>query len=92
MSPDRWRRVEELYHSALERGDSERAGYLAVACDGDEELHREVASLLETEYSPRPILDGEAMVVTAAPKLEVGTQLGPYRIEGVLGEGGMGVV
>jgi hypothetical protein len=92
MSPDRWRRVEELYHSALERGDSERAEYLAVACDGDEELHREVASLLETEYSPRPILDGEAMVVTAAPKLEVGTQLGPYRIEGLLGEGGMGVV
>ncbi|HJZ97750.1 MAG TPA: protein kinase [Candidatus Solibacter sp.] len=92
MSPDRWRRVEELYHSALERGDSERAEYLAVACDGDEELHREVASLLETEYSPRPILDGEAMVVTAAPKLEVGTELGPYRIEGLLGEGGMGVV
>ena len=47
MSPDRWRHVEELYHSALERGDSERAEYLAAACDGDEELHREVESLLE---------------------------------------------
>src|SRR5262245_59528794 len=92
MTPDRWRRVEELYHSALERSASEREEYLAVACDSDEDLRREVESLQESESLPRKILDGEAMVMTEVPKLPAGTELGPYRIQGLLGEGGMGIV
>ena len=41
----RWRRIEELYHAALERHESERPAFLLAACD-DEAMRREVRSLL----------------------------------------------
>lgn len=47
MSPDRFRKVEELYHEALEREPAGRASFLADACRDDDELKREVESLLE---------------------------------------------
>ncbi len=49
MKPERWKRIEQLFNSALEREASERAAFLEEACEGDEALLREVRSLLEHE-------------------------------------------
>jgi len=46
MNPERLRQVEKLYHSTRERERGERGAFLAEACRGDEELRREVESLL----------------------------------------------
>ena len=46
MNTERWRRIEELYHTALGRPEGERTALLAEACAGDEALKREVESLL----------------------------------------------
>jgi hypothetical protein len=46
MDSARWQRVEEIYQAAAERKPEERAAFLAVACAGDEDLRREVESLL----------------------------------------------
>ena len=46
MTPERWRRVEELYHAALTRGKGERMAFLANECVSDEALRLEVESLL----------------------------------------------
>ncbi len=46
MTPERWREIERLYHAALEHDGAERAAFLHDACSGDEELRREVESLL----------------------------------------------
>jgi len=46
MTPERWRRVDELFHSALEREPAERAAFLHEACAGDEALRREVEKLI----------------------------------------------
>src|SRR5215470_7708880 len=46
MTPDRWKRIEEIYHFARGRAPADRAGYLAEACRDDEELRREIESLL----------------------------------------------
>jgi hypothetical protein len=51
MEPERWRRVEELYHAALEVATEERARFLKDTCGDDEALHHEVQSLLTHEGS-----------------------------------------
>lgn len=77
MQPERWRKVEELYHSALELEGSARDTFLREACKDDVELRREVQSLLEQ---------------TESGLLNRPLQLGPYQIVGVIGAGGMGTV
>jgi len=46
MTPERWRHIEELYYAALEIAEPERGVFLAQACGADEDLRREVESLL----------------------------------------------
>src|SRR6266852_3729265 len=95
MSPERWRQVDRLYHSALEREPGERAAFLAQACQGDEELRRELDELLGQDSSSGNIIERPAADLLAdstVTELTVGTQLGPYKIEAPLGAGGMGVV
>src|SRR3984885_2755492 len=93
MTPERWRQVEHLYHAALDRQPGERTAFLTDACNGDGDLRREVDSLLASEQSPHSLLEhpaweGETKTVGLALRAEIG----PYRIEAILGEGGMGMV
>src|SRR5271165_913597 len=46
MDPDRWERVKAVYHLALDRDPSELAAFLEHACRDDQEVLREVESLL----------------------------------------------
>jgi non-specific serine/threonine protein kinase len=45
-TPDRWKRIEELRHAALERDPAVRGAFLDGACGADAELRREVESRL----------------------------------------------
>jgi hypothetical protein len=47
MTPERWQRIEELYHAARTHPESERPQFLADACLGDTALQRDVEILLE---------------------------------------------
>src|SRR4051812_45500838 len=85
MNPERWRQIEDAYHSAAERQGSEREAFLAAACDGDEELRREVESLLAQQSHDTP-LDRPAWDMAA------GGRLGPYELLEPIGSGGMGTV
>jgi serine/threonine protein kinase len=84
MTPDRLRRIEELYHSVRESSAERRALFLAQA---DPELRREVKSLLARQDESLPTLDAPTMTI-----LHSGTRLGPYQVESKLGDGGMGEV
>jgi serine/threonine protein kinase/Tol biopolymer transport system component len=84
MTPDRWREIEELYHAA--RTDR------AVLTGADPELRREVESLLAQDASKIGGLDRPAWDRGAGVTMVTPAQVGPYKIEGLLGEGGMGVV
>jgi len=94
MTADRWRRIEELYHSACQRDPGERSAYLAEACRGEEELRRDVESLLAQPEATLAASDTAAELFNEIPgqPLEAGTQLGRFRIEEALGKGGMGEV
>jgi hypothetical protein len=52
MTPERWREVEQVYQSTVDREPQLRAAYLAEACGDDQELRREVDSLLELNQLP----------------------------------------
>src|SRR5439155_9195647 len=94
MTHERLRQMEELYHSAREREPGQRAAFLAEACQGDEELRREVESLLAADE--RPLREAaelsESQPTQTEHQLTPGVELGPYVIEGHLGAGGMGEV
>jgi serine/threonine protein kinase len=92
MTSERWRRVEGLYHAASETPSEARVGFLAEACDGDEDLRREVEELLQQSEASLSILDHPARQLLDQPELQEGQTLGPYRIHGMIGSGGMGCV
>ena len=88
MLSERWRQVERLYHAAWNQAPSQRANFLAEACGGDEELRREVESLLAQEGSLPTLGLSEA----PGSQLRAGAQVGPYKLEAPIGAGGMGQV
>src|SRR5215469_10015190 len=95
MTPERWQRIETLYHSALEHEPAQRFSFLDQACGSDRELRREVEPLLAQHASRDGPLDRPALDTGAEPtqtQLAIGSQLGPYKISGSLGAGGMGQV
>jgi serine/threonine protein kinase len=90
MSGDRWRRIEEIFHQAVELAPEARSAFLSEVCGGDESMRQEVASLLAHEAE-----DGRTFVGPAEEDVGAGTgpqSIAHYRISGKLGEGGMGAV
>lgn len=78
--PSRYRRMEELFHAALDQGPE----YLDSACTGDPALQAEVEALLDSYRSWSASLPPEALPVLP--------RFGAYQCDGILGSGGMGTV
>jgi eukaryotic-like serine/threonine-protein kinase len=98
MTAHRWSDVERIFHAALERPAEARSAFLIDSCGGDEELRREVQSLLDetshTGFLEQPALHvaaGMAQHSNAAIHL-TGQRIGVYQIQALLGKGGMGEV
>ncbi len=97
MEAERWRRVNELFHAALERDPGRREAFLDEACAGDTALRAEVSSLLRMHSGPgvvdRPAAEADpGLLGTGDDDRLIGRRLGPYEVTGLLGRGGMGVV
>jgi eukaryotic-like serine/threonine-protein kinase len=98
MKAERWKKVSDLFQSAVERAPEERAAFLDEACQNDEGMRREVESLLTSHERATNFIEIPAF--EAAPELVtndragalVGKVVGHYRIESLIGVGGMGEV
>ena len=78
MTPERWQRIETLYHAARDREPEERAAFLDQACQGDEELRRRIELLLAQDSPSEKLLDRPAAVLLPAStvtQLATGAQL-----------------
>lgn len=89
MISDQWQRVKDVLGAVDGLDPAERGPVLDQLCRGDDELRREVDSLLAQE--------DKIGILNEAPDLlpwfgSEPRQAGPYRIERLLGAGGMGAV
>jgi hypothetical protein len=65
MKPERWQKIDELFHAAVERNDGERAAFLDDACAGDESLRKQVEALLAGHEQAGSFIESPAMEVEA---------------------------
>ena len=97
MNPERWQKVREVYEQALGVEGAERTALVDKACGDDDDLRREVESLLQyassadSGFMKSPAVD-LLEPVTAAARSRLGSRFGVYQILEEIGHGGMGEV
>ena len=97
MAGPGWQNQKDVFLAALARPPELRGAFLDAACGGDDELRRDVESLLAAHdaagsFLSSPIgLDTEGAEDAGAPDA-VPQRIGPYRILDTIAHGGMGTV
>src|SRR5262245_58856412 len=102
MEAKRWGQIKEIYDRALYLSRDEREVFLAEACAADDDLRREIETLLAAHEDAGTFLQSPAIEVAAreivadevtspAPQL-IGRELANYKIISLFGRGGMGEV
>ena len=98
MTPEYWRRVKDIFTSAVALPTGEREAFLTAACDGDAALLSEVRSLLDADATEEAIVDRPAAAFVGSEFAGnggdpwIGRRIGPYEIVSLIGYGGMGEV
>lgn len=96
-TPERWQQIDRIFAAALELDEGARAQFLTEECAGDEDLRKEVESLLAHDSAESlvgtPAVEPATRLLT---KVRVSARenqiIGPYKISRSLGGGGMGQV
>ena len=98
MTPERWKRVEAVFERALDLPVGERTDFVHTTCDGDDELRREVQSLLDSHVRAGSFIDQVSLFIAGdeidgdGATVASGQLIGAYRVLRELGRGGMGAV
>ena len=89
--------MKDVFAGARALPVSERHAYLSAACVGHEAMRQDVESLLAWDEHANSFLESPAVVrghctPPPAQMMSQGRQLGTYRVQALLGAGGMGEV
>ena len=97
-TPERLKKVQELFHDALPLEPAARTAFLVEACGSDRELLEEVESLISAHEREGSFIDSPAaqpvaeMLASIGAESFVGKTVGSFKVLSQLGRGGMGVV
>src|SRR5262245_2201363 len=98
MTPEQWKKLDALFHEALELQGEAREIHLAKVCGEDEILREEARRLIaaherEGSFIDSPIFAGpQGLTNDEDNESPVGRRIGPYQVVSLLGQGGMGKV
>src|SRR5215204_1959929 len=100
MDAELWKQVDAVLEEALEQPPEKRESFVAAACKDNALLHQEVLSLVNAQARASQFMEGSAMSLAAEALAQdltttaslVGKELATYKIEKLLGAGGMGEV
>ena len=93
MTPQRWHQITGMFHDALLRNSGQRRTFLEDACGADEALRAEVEAMLAAHDNAGDPGSIPAVAVSEQMlRLESGSVVGRYRIDALIGAGGMGQV
>ncbi len=93
MDPERWRRVEDVFHRAVSLPRVERDALIAKECGDDDALRAEVMKLITADDSPNALVDQfDSGALRPREDPLIGREIGRYRLIARLGAGGMGLV
>lgn len=94
MNAARWEQIQNLFELVLGTQPESRETVLKSACEGDEDLFREVLSLLEADSEGHSLFKGIATDHVDVSDIisREGELIGPFELVRKLGAGGMGVV
>ena len=93
MKADRWQKIEQVFHAALQRKPEERANFLKESCADDSALYSDVKSLLTSYDQEDSFFEDSASALAAEMFADrVGETIGPYEVLSELGSGAMGIV
>ena len=65
MTPERWQRINEVFHAALDRDCGPGSAFLVEACNGDDTLRAKVAALLASHQESEEFIQGSVFADAA---------------------------
>ena len=98
MTTDRWQQIKAIFQVAADLGRGDRTAYLDEACATEPDLRQEIEALLAAseeagDFIEKPALHHSAITLAVgADDPSIGRRVGPYRVVGEIGSGGMGTV
>src|SRR5829696_4982027 len=103
MSPEKWKRLEEIFNQAVVLPPEKRETFLDEACRGDRELREQADILLDSDSEAEDFIESSPYVSYLENVVEekngangdgndsyIGKKIGVYRISKEIGRGGMG--